>query len=46
MDKISALEKDFLKNIKVGWFLAKRDIQTCKYVDNYIDYGGHDPNIS
>lgn len=27
MDKISALEKDFLKNIKVGWFLAKRDIQ-------------------
>lgn len=27
MDRISAIEKDFLKNIKVGWFLAKRDIR-------------------
>ncbi len=27
MDRISAIEKDFLKNIKVSWFLAKRDIR-------------------
>ncbi len=27
MDRIYALEKDFLKNVKVGWFLAKRDIR-------------------
>src|SRR5574343_680175 len=27
MDRISAIERDFLKNIKVGWFLAKRDIR-------------------
>ena len=27
MSRISDIEKNFLKNIKVGWFLAKRDIR-------------------
>lgn len=27
MERFSRLEKDFQKNIKVGWFLAKRDIR-------------------